>query len=511
MSKRLAGTPRGLAGNRANAPSENPKGIDSTGRREVRRKKEVRSKLPSRPFDPQRWSEVPELQACLDTLCSELTERENRQRKRSEAAGADFKSCIKAIVLDLYCAHVADPHLTVGIPKGRTMLQKMASSRYYPAFLSARAFEGAYDGLLDAGYMHRVKRGHFSSANGSGEVARMQASPKLLEHLRGCGISISWIIKRPSAEGIILKDNQKRQVSYGDLPYTSGARDRLSIINARLAQHWYDLELPDQAVRAVLTRERGKRAEEAAHPFDLTARQLYRVFNNSSWEEGGRFYGGWWQSIPKELRRFVTIDGKQTVEVDYSGLHAAILFAESGLVASDDPYARCFPDDIYGAMRPIVKKTFNALLNAKSIKALSSFNDYDPKRTGMTWSDFKDYIVSCFPEVREHIGTGVGTRLQRKDADLAEEVMLRFSEMQYPCLPVHDSFLVYHTLEDDLHKVMYTAFKRVFGQSINMKHKPSDINYEATGWNKTGIDEILEMNGHEERLREWKSSRDCSL
>ena len=26
-----------------------------------------------------------------------------------------------------------------------------------------------------------------------------------------------------------------------------------------------------------------------------SAKQLYRVFNNGTWREGGRWYGGWWQ------------------------------------------------------------------------------------------------------------------------------------------------------------------------------------------------------------------------
>ncbi len=81
-----------------------------------------RRPTPSRPFDPQRSSELPELLACLDALRLKLMLRENSQRKRREAAQADFTNCIKAIVLDLYCAHVANSELTVGIPMGRTRL-----------------------------------------------------------------------------------------------------------------------------------------------------------------------------------------------------------------------------------------------------------------------------------------------------------------------------------------------------------------------------------------------------
>lgn len=460
-----------------------------------------KARAPSRPFDPHRFSEVPELLACLNRLCLDLTERENRKRQRRESVQADFTACVEAIVLDLYCAHAADPNLTVGIAMGTTRLQSDVRSGVSPKFMSARAFSAASNALLEHGLIQRVTRGYHDPASGIGEVGRYKASEALITILKSYGTSITWIKKRPDAEGIILKNKKKKRIRYGDVPYANEARERLGIINAKLAQHWYDLELPDQDVRAHLKRDKG-REEEAAH-FDLSRRQLYRVFNNSSWKDGGRFYGGWWQSIPKELRRYVTIDGKRTVEADYSGLHAAMLFAMAGLDVPEDPYARCFPSDTKGDLRSIVKITFNALLNAKSVRALSQLDNYDAEMTGMSWNDFKLHIVHCFPELREHIGTGVGIELQRMDADLAEKVMLRFCSMQYPCLPVHDSFLVHHALEDELSQVMQLVFKEIFGKEVNVKRKLSEVTYEGVGSVKTDISDILNEKGHQGRLRDW--------
>ena len=34
-------------------------------------------------------------------------------------------------------------------------------------------------------------------------------------------------------------------------------------------------------------------------PIDVTQKRLRRIFNNGSFQQGGRFYGGWWQNIPK--------------------------------------------------------------------------------------------------------------------------------------------------------------------------------------------------------------------
>lgn len=53
-----------------------------------------------------------------------------------------------------------------------------------------------------------------------------------------------------------------------------------------------------------------------------------------------------------------------------------------------------------------------------------------------------------------YFNSGEGRRLQRSDADIAERVLLWFADRQYPCLPLHDSFITYATLDDELPGVM---------------------------------------------------------
>jgi hypothetical protein len=36
-------------------------------------------------------------------------------------------------------------------------------------------------------------------------------------------------------------------------------------------------------------------------------RTLYRIFNRGSFSYGGRFYGGWWQQIPKKFDRICSL------------------------------------------------------------------------------------------------------------------------------------------------------------------------------------------------------------
>ncbi|MFZ9080527.1 MAG: hypothetical protein ACO23H_18485 [Alphaproteobacteria bacterium] len=71
----------------------------------------------------------------------------------------------------------------------------------------------------------------------------------------------------------------------------------------------------------------------------MNQRSLYRVFNDPTLKTGGRFYGGWWQNIPKSLRRYLVIDGKRTIELDYANHHPTILYLKEGLEPPIDGYS----------------------------------------------------------------------------------------------------------------------------------------------------------------------------
>ena len=56
-----------------------------------------------------------------------------------------------------------------------------------------------------------------------------------------------------------------------------------------------------------------------------------RQIANSSWKQGGRFYGGWWQRIPAEYRPQIRINNTPTTEIDYSAHHPVLLYAQKGI------------------------------------------------------------------------------------------------------------------------------------------------------------------------------------
>lgn len=462
----------------------------------------------ARPFDPQWIAGTPRLAEFLDGLCADLTAARVKPHKAD--ARPRFEAAIKAIVLDLFRARKSHPTLEVGIGTGRTAVQGLCRSRYGASFLSARTFVDAVKALEAAGLIV-ISTPHWDDpAKKNSRVARYMATPSLMGGIDRAGASAVDLRRHPNAEGIRLKDCDKVLVDYGDDAFANAARDRLRIINDMLERHWADLALTDERLSAELKRIDGTRDDEAAQSFDFAARTVYRVFNNDEWEQGGRFYGAWWISIPSHLRRHILIDGKKTVEVDYSGIHPAMLFALAGKDIPTDPYARCVTNKGNDAERKLVKKTFNALLNANSVESISNIKKYDETLTGRNWEDFKRFIVDSYPECADHFGTGAGLRLQRMDSDLAEAVMLRFADMGYACLPVHDSFIVHHEMRDVLEDTMKAAFKDMFGvvskvefdmgESENVEPSEDPIAPDIAG--------LLEPDGCEGRLQAFWASRE---
>ena len=150
-------------------------------------------------------------------------------------------------------------------------------------------------------------------------------------------------------------------------------RKRLVHINKILNSTWYDLELSDDEFRHLEQQMHNRSLErnEGDGRLRLHDRSLYRVFNSASFDKGGRFYGGWWQIIPSSYRRKILINGKRTVELDFSSLHPSILYAKIGKELPTDAYDISLKPSLAKdehrklSYRKLVKKAFNAMINAE--------------------------------------------------------------------------------------------------------------------------------------------------
>lgn len=368
-------------------------------------------------------------------------------RRPDPVRQGDFVGCLRVILLNLMRVRCVDAKLTVGISSSKGPLQ--AEIRYRPKFMSVHYHVNALRFLQERGLVWMVKAGH--QQDDYSETARYALSEHACNLLMTSGLEARDFSVGRRDEVIRLKDTEGRLTKYSDTPETKAMRANLRLVNDLL-----------KGTDIATTRE-ANLLTDFDDKYSGQTTDLYRVFNNGSFDQGGRFYGGWWQHAKKHLRRCITIDGHQTIEADFKGLHPAILFAKHGLAIPEDPYALVPGIADNDTLRGHAKTTFLALLNAGK-RGTSEPKDFDAAEHGMTKATFQQSVRDAFPMLPGIFGTGIGLRLQREDSDLAERIMLHFAAKGVPVLSVHDSFIIAAEHKDELVQVMRAVFHETYGQ-----------------------------------------------
>lgn len=461
----------------------------------------------SRPFDVHRWSDYPELSNCLSSLVDELEGYENRVRRRGDGQSKKFREAIRCLVLDLFVAWKTDPDLTIGISLGNSSYTD--TSRYRALFIHWSSFIQAYRLLVQAGYIEVVHNGFHGPEAGTGRVTRIKATEHLIRTLTDKSqLTIPWISTRTDdMEIIILRDNNKHLLNYEDTLETMTMRNNLQRINTHLQNQWIDIRVTDSDFHALQRRMTNDHRDNVRESLfiDFTKRSLVRIFNNSDWQQGGRFYRGWWQSVPKEYRRYITINEKQTCELDYSTLHPHLLYAEAGCQLEGDAYDINKP----AIPRDMIKTTFNKMLNTTA--TLREPANFSETQFGLDWKQFQQAIAERHAPIKQFFNKGYGLQLQRKDSDLAQSIILDFIDLGYTCLPIHDSFIVHHALADKLKGVMEDKFMGLTGNKISLKAIEGyevEIDTESVGQPiNTDIEYLLtgtgNYAGYDQRHIDW--------
>lgn len=408
-----------------------------------------------------------QLPGVMDTIVKEVLALPDADgRSRRQLAGEQLEALRKS-VYELAMSGVIAAESNAGCePSIRLDSGAYTTTRYQSRSYRIHV-QRAFQGLISLGYLRRTSRGFHNPETGQGTLTRYVATSKLLELIKQAVSDLNKLVVDPSYSqiGEVIRIRMttgtrrykgrlikiKELIDYEDTEETQAMREVVNAINEFLLEHWVDLELSDEEWKILptdLTDRQGSRRD-----LDLTSRQLYRVFNSPDLSKGGRLYGGWWQQIPARYRSRITIDGQPTVELDYSSLHPAMLYALEGIKLPADPYSTALGRE----HRDITKRVFNALINAET-----SLNGpprgLDLAAYGLKWDHVKNAVVESFAPLSKYFQTGVGLELQRKDSDMALRIMTDLMRRGIVVLPVHDSFLVQQRHEDDLWRTMGLVF-----------------------------------------------------
>jgi hypothetical protein len=415
-------------------------------------------------------------------LVDELQDSSSAKRLRSERLEKLIRS-VRRLVSDSISVYHETSNL-FGFASIHKASGHYSSSRYSKGLSYRIHVKRAYEGLRKLGYLKEMKHGSFDGSKGL--LTRYQATLKLIGLFEGIDIRVLPVLTTDHRSEEVIRVREIRKIrdpktgklikvssliDYEDTPKTHEMRLNADKINENLRSAWIDLELEDGEwldLRYRLNQEHD--LETPQH--NLSNRTLYRVFSDATFERGGRFYGGWWQNIPKEFRTKLIINGKRTVEFDYSGLHPAILYAKVNAVIPEDPY----DIGLDPRHRGNIKKAFNAMLNA-STDLRSPPMGFPLKAIGLPWKELKQRIKAKHSEISDYFGAGVGLELQYADSCMAEKLMLRFIEEKShtALLPIHDSFIVHHGYAVELREMMMEIFERDFGGRISVKELEREL------------------------------------
>jgi len=341
-----------------------------------------------------------------------------------------------------------DPEAIIFYSRDTTHYSDRAVRHYYPGYYTYASVTSAVDALVVARLVEESRTAPSPNARTRSTLratARLAALIDASPHCEVQAVQTELIELRTAGKS-------KRLLPYDDTDAIRAMRADVQAHNDFQALFSVDLD----------------GACSASSMLSLAARLYHRVFTGD-FDYGGRWYAPW-QSIKKELRSSITIDGRPTFEFDYSCCHARLLSAMAGLdlpfgVDGFDFYS-CIP----GFERAEVKAAVPILLNADSVRRAVDALAFELPQRGQPTTRARvralcRAIKAAWPVLSPYWCTGIGLGLQRVDADICAEIQADMRAMGIPILSIHDGFIVpvefSRALTDSANAGMETACRRL--------------------------------------------------
>ena len=427
----------------------------------------------SRPLDVHRWSDHPEVNAFVNRIYEEYIHQSGTNTNIR-------KKHLKVVLLDLYVAWSDDLDLNIAVHMSPNAysdgtVSSKGKSRYNALHIKVSTIDVVH--LLHITGLIGLKEG-WQDPDGKSYLTRIWAAEPLIQMFMDAAFGYFDVGYPENKATVILRDEDKKDIEYEDTFETRRMHDLLLRYNRLLERTFIDIPSLDQP-RIELGDKENRRRNNKPVCVNIThhGKFVRRIFNNGTFEDGGRFYGGWWQRIDGSYRKDIRMNNVPTVEIDYSSLHVILAYSEVGIdywqITSADPYDLPVrgvndPDHCRQITKLLFLLGFNARDEQSLFKAFRNELDYTVYPYSFpddVLSELLDGIKDRHPKISHLICSGAGMRLMSLDSQMCEYVIEKFVERDTPILTVHDSFIVPFGTERELDRVMKEAFKRVTNQS----------------------------------------------
>lgn len=382
---------------------------------------------------------------------------------------------------------------------------RKADTEWYedkPNWMKHGALGEAVNALADAGLVRKIKgkRMPWQSTRKSW-ASSYWATDKLVRMALECGVSkesidrlipadalVQLYAPKPGAQfklhkGGLVHARKGKRIWFEPTAETQEWVATLEAINAFYRQQEIALGLSPAELKAWLVK-RNADPNRKGVPYrlpEMFSSDVYRVFNEGNetdpkFDKGGRLFGGWWMSIPGELRNAITINGQPTAELDYKNCHPRMLYAIRGLDCEGDLYA--LPEiaaveeaeglavDTY---RPYVKWLMQVLINGKGRPQAADVPDHITMPRGLTVNEVVGFIEAKHKPIAEDFKTGAGLGLMRIESEISLEIVATAMAEGWPVLSVHDSYITTTDQRDRLKTMMISTYAQRLGKEPAIK------------------------------------------
>jgi hypothetical protein len=452
-------------------------------------------------LNPNYISDHPEVKSLVNHVFQEMVDQGYGYNQKTY--NHKLRDHLRMVLLTLCLAYFSDPMKSVRYYRNKnaynagTIPHKLHITY---SFLVKRVIPF----LKEHGYIEDVKGHQFAD---SSFASRMRATKKLMKLVVDYYKVKYPMIKRDPATNILVLKSKKYsktvirngkektiwvadEIDYPETVDTLKLKENIKFINKVLDQNVILLEITNEDFDYL-----NKRLNDHKDPnkrrggsVDFTQTQLRRVFNNGRWDQGGRYYGGWWQriinkeEIGEDYRKSITINDQTIYEADWKGLHINMLYAMEKLPMpeGDVYYLDGYSND--STFRKFVKRMLLVMVNADSREkvrqALQAEVHWEdklvlPDEIGSTGQADIYPVIDAFERkhapIENYFCSGAGIDLQYEESQMAEQIMLHFAKQGIPCLPIHDSFIVPFQYRDELVETMKWAFEDRYGKESGVK------------------------------------------
>lgn len=423
---------------------------------------DIKNRKKARPLNPFLSAKSDKLKKLITEVRIKFEEYEHshqiRKRARRRADQRTFERMIEAIVCNLCLVHLDNQNEAVHLPLTNKVLGK--ASRYkspvlgktLPSILNIMTEpEMALASLTKGHKTFRIIDQHLNVAPAEGVQSTLEPGPWLVSRIKSFEITPDDIGESSKQEPLVLRAQKRvgedvpKELEYSDTDATHKLRQEIQDINAWLAAADISCDYPD---------------------INPNFRYLRRIFNNGSFKEGGRLYGGFWQHLNSDTRaEHIRINRDVVVECDYGQMSLLLLYAQAHAqdqIPTGDLYdlsAFGIPTDF----RRGIKKVVQTIINSPELpqRLPKGARKHIPRR--FSCQDIVKSIEGRHNVIFPLMTSGIGMQLFRKESDILVAVLMKLKEQGIVALPVHDAVIVADEDKEQTQTTMKEVFKEHTG------------------------------------------------